>query len=616
MKKEITMYHPVLGGISLDEKFQRVLELEPFKNLAFKMQLGLSRFSRTILNGSHTRLTHSVGDLAYKREAIRIFDAKFPWLRITKEEEEVLLLASLGHDIGHLPFSHGLEPISEKSHERRTIELFGKYSKELNEIFGFDITSKTIELFERNIEIKKNGKKLKISEDLDILAIFETILIGTIDCDRMEYLTTDTLLTKGIKRDFRGIFDSLEVVLYNEKQILGYKEKALPLIVELLLTRATMYKEVYFQEETVIREKMMQILVLRQNYAENEKESLTEEGLIQWCRELLKSEFSHKIERRLASIILNPLDKKLLYKSFDNTQDFEFFLQKMKSITKREDYIFPVKKKIVVYNPDKNDIKIICNNGVVKDFVETEYGLVCKPIEINYIIADLDSAYMINEKEAGMIEELFSDNPIEIERKFIINPVQIDNEKLEHFLTSQTGIKVKNNWKEVINDDLYFKPSEDISELITFRLRKKYNGEHSAYYIKIPVNDGTTSSKREEHKFSNCKDMQEFTGLAKELLRNKSYDISEEFYLEEYIKIKTYRNKILLEVQESKVELAIDTSFYEYNGQTAQDYMIECELKEGEQLSLWYLSKVINDLSVEETKQSKLRRAEKDFKLR
>ena len=111
-KKETIVVHPLFGKIRIEEKFQRVLELKPFRDLACKSQLGTKIFSNELLNTRHTRLMHSIGTMYLTEELINICEEKFEkYFTITKQDREILKLAALGHDLGHIAFSHSLEEI-------------------------------------------------------------------------------------------------------------------------------------------------------------------------------------------------------------------------------------------------------------------------------------------------------------------------------------------------------------------------------------------------------------------------------------------------------------------------------------------------------------------------
>lgn len=185
---ETSVIHPVFGRIRIKEKFAEVLELKPFRELAYKSQLGTKSLGKVTLNAKHTRLMHSIGVMYLTEELLDICEKKFSkYFEIAQRDKEILQLAALGHDIGHVAFSHSLEDRNMKTHEQRTIEYFEEYADIINEIFGYDIVSNVIKIYKDNINIKRQGNQFKMEDELNILFIFKSLLIGSIDCDRILY---------------------------------------------------------------------------------------------------------------------------------------------------------------------------------------------------------------------------------------------------------------------------------------------------------------------------------------------------------------------------------------------------------------------------------------------
>lgn len=102
--------------------------------------------------------------------------------------------------------------------------------------------------------------------------------------------------------------------------------------------------------------------------------------------------------------------------------------------------------------------------------------------------------------------------------------------------------------------------------------------------------------------------------LVKSLFNSKGYNI-ENIQVTEGVKINTERYKNLVKVQESIIEIACDFSTYEYAGRKAYGMMLECELKEGDDISLWYLSKHLKNNGFIETNESKETRAKKTLEI-
>ena len=138
-------------------------------------------------------------------------------------------------------------------------------------------------------------------------------------------------------------------------------------------------------------------------------------------------------------------------------------------------------------------------------------------------------------------------------------------------------------------------------------MRHRTTGAEKSYYLKMPADDGTSITKRHENKY-HCQSREEFLELVKSLFNSKGYNI-EDIQVTEGVKIKTERYKNLVKVQDSIIEIACDFSTYEYSGKKEYGMMLECELKEGDDISLWYLSKHLKNNGFVETNESKETRA-------
>lgn len=148
------MNHPCFEKIRFDAKFAKILQLKPFRDLSHKSQLGTKSLSTHFVNAKHTRFLHSIGVYYLTSLLLKTCEEKFSnYMEITQQDKEILLLAALGHDIGHVAFSHSLEMRDMITHEQRTIDLFNQYSKEINEIFEYDIVSQVIQILKNNIII-------------------------------------------------------------------------------------------------------------------------------------------------------------------------------------------------------------------------------------------------------------------------------------------------------------------------------------------------------------------------------------------------------------------------------------------------------------------------------
>lgn len=602
--KEFTVVHPVLGKIRVEEKFARVLEIEEFRQLAFKTQLGMVMFSSKYINARHTRYMHSIGVMHLTEKLLDCCKEKFGgYISITDADRETLKLAALGHDVGHYAFSHSLEERSTKTHEERTIEIFELHKKEINDIFGYNIVEQVIAIYKNNIAVKRQGVNAKTGEELNILFILTSLLIGTIDCDRMEYLMTDKFMVTGEKTNFTEIFDYITIVLLNDVPVVGFKKEAVPIIEDMLIKRLDQYQEIYYEEETVMLEMVLKKFLSKTGwYEEQEKmESLSENDILE---ELTYGSCTWGDYEREKEIILDgKRDDDLLLKKFEDSQQYEYFLKRLNSLTERRDIITTTHRKTAVYNPRKNKVYIKDDDGIVKDIMQVSRKIKEDLfINLSFIMVDLNSDNKVNEEEAKKIRALFNDNPVEIEKKFVPKDNSINAWEYLNDICDGT-------WEKTVNADVYFEPCTPIPEGVVMRYRK--NDEKSSYYIKIPTNDGTSITKREEYEYKECT-LEKFLELAKELFKIKYSDWkNDKLEVKEGVKITTVRYKTLVTIQNSIIEIAHDFSMYEYNGIIKNGDMVECELKDGDDLALWYLAKKLKEKGFDETNESKLTRAKK-----
>lgn len=617
-EKAVTVQHPLFGVIRLNEKFAKVMELKPFQELGFKSQLGTKVLSKELLNAKHTRLMHSVGVMYLTRNLLDACEKKFSkYFTITEEDRETLELAALGHDIGHIAFSHSLEERSFKTHEERTIEYFEEYAEEINNIFGYNITSKVISIYKNNVDIKEQGINKKMEENLNILFIFTSLLMGTIDCDRMEYIMSDRYMALGEKVDFTDIFSYITIVLLNDSPTVGFEREAVPTIENMLTTRFDQYDYIYYESDSTLIEMALKKYQKEAKWSEEYVTSAMEFEILSELRKTLKEGNKESILYRLAQIILEGKRENIFFKKFKDDRQYAHFLQRLYSITNRRDIISVDKKKASIYNPEKNKVYIKDEDGVIKDITEVSLKITQLSVNFRYIMVDIDEVYHLTQKEIDAIKALFEDNPVEIEKKFIfpeeLKTFGILKNIKDKILSTMTGIESIGDWNMVKNEDLYYNPIGLAQSGIAMRHRKTKTSE--SYYIKIPTDDGTSITKREEYEYKNCNSLEAFLDLATSLFESKNFYLEETLSVEEGIKIKTTRVKTLIGLQGSIIEISCDFSTYEYKGKTAKGNMLECELKEGEDLSLWYLTKHLEKFGFIETNESKQKRAKKALEI-
>jgi len=248
------------GDRHLDETDMIAWELlntAEFQRLRRIRQLG---FAELVFPGAtHNRFAHSIGVYHMARQLVEIIarrqDSRDP------DRERITLLAALLHDVGHGPFSHAFELVSEKvgpcrRHERWSVEIV-QGDTEVNRV----LRSVDGELPQRIGELLADGKP----ED-----VYGTIVSSQFDADRLDYIQRDRLMT-GVRFgyiDLDWLFDCLEVgkITYGkddpvEASCFYFGPKGMQVAEEYLEARFRLYRTVYMHKTTRAAERMLQALL-------------------------------------------------------------------------------------------------------------------------------------------------------------------------------------------------------------------------------------------------------------------------------------------------------------------------------------------------------------------
>ena len=225
---------PVHNIISLDESKPEdrlivdLIDSAEFQRLRRIKQLGLAMY--TYQGAEHSRFTHSLGVMHVMTRALELLGSHHP---ISEESRVVGRAGALLHDLGHGPLSHVVENVFRFHHEDWTRRIVLDRSTEVNQILrGFDNTlpEKLASLYQHNYSP----------------AFVSQLVSSQLDCDRMDYLLRDSLMT-GAKY---GMYD-LEWVLHALRldeacDRIYVESKGLFAVEEYLQARYYMFRQVYF----------------------------------------------------------------------------------------------------------------------------------------------------------------------------------------------------------------------------------------------------------------------------------------------------------------------------------------------------------------------------------
>lgn len=178
-------------------------------------------------------------------------------------------IAALLHDIGHTPFSHIIEDALKDAYTKNEgnsdysdfIETMKPYLKNrhLHEEIGDNITNKIFEELEKEY---KNNKELlyikivvlEIFNDKNIFKCLHRIIDGSVDCDRLDYVTRDSV-NSGIdsgKIDYKRIINEMKILKHKTNfYIFCFQKKSINSIEDFFKRRLELYKNIIYHHRVI-----------------------------------------------------------------------------------------------------------------------------------------------------------------------------------------------------------------------------------------------------------------------------------------------------------------------------------------------------------------------------
>lgn len=225
---------PLHNIISLDESIPEdrlivdLIDAKEFQRLRRIRQLGLAMF--TYQGAEQSRFTHSIGVMHVMTRALNLLAAHH---RITDEARAVGRAGGLLHDLGHGPLSHVVEKVFGFHHEDWSRRIILDATTEVNQILrAFDsaLPEKLASLYRHDYSP----------------AFVSQLVSSQLDCDRMDYLLRDSLMTgaKYGQYDLEWVLHALRVDGDGDR--IYVESKGLYAVEEYLQARYYMFRQVYF----------------------------------------------------------------------------------------------------------------------------------------------------------------------------------------------------------------------------------------------------------------------------------------------------------------------------------------------------------------------------------
>ncbi|MBE3596897.1 MAG: HD domain-containing protein [Hydrogenibacillus sp.] len=241
-----------------------LIDTPEFQRLHHIRQLGLSFL--TYPGATHTRFSHSIG-VAHlmKRFLARLMDDRRsqPYAPRLSEDRMIAIAAALLHDVGHGPFSHAIEKVTDIHHE--------VWSRAV--VTGETAITRRLEAYAKGMAQEVADVIGRTHENRAIVKL----LSGQLDVDRTDYLLRDALMT-GARYgalDLEWLIHALRLgtapsrtgkdgAAAGEEVEVGLDlEKGLSIAEDFMMARFYMYQHVYLHKTTRAAELLVQHLLFR-----------------------------------------------------------------------------------------------------------------------------------------------------------------------------------------------------------------------------------------------------------------------------------------------------------------------------------------------------------------
>jgi len=230
---------PIYGFIPVhNELIFQIIEHPYVQRLRHISQMGLSYL--VYPGAHHTRFHHALGAMFLMQRAVATLRQKR--VDISGQEEEALYLAILLHDIGHGPFSHGLEGIivPNMSHEELSLAIMDRLNKEYNGALDL-----AIEIF--------TGRHTR--------KFLKQLVSGQLDMDRLDFLRRDSFYTGVAEGSISA--QRLIAMLNVVDDCLVVEEKGIHSVENFLVARRLMYWQVYLHKASLCAEHILMKIIMR-----------------------------------------------------------------------------------------------------------------------------------------------------------------------------------------------------------------------------------------------------------------------------------------------------------------------------------------------------------------
>src|SRR6266571_3741613 len=236
MNKKKLIRDAVHGDIEMSDLEVELMDTPEFQRLRGIKQLGTAYL--VFPSAVHTRFEHSLGT---SWMAHRILESVRRNQTISEDDERLIRVASLLHDITHIPFGHTLED------ERRVLPRHDKDEERVEYFLRASTVGRIL---------KREGLQDAVIETLNRDDTYQSDIVGgAISADLLDYLRRDTYFC-GLSQYYDArLFESFIVednrLVMNLEKNGMLRHDALSELVNLLRIRYTLSERVYYHHTKV-----------------------------------------------------------------------------------------------------------------------------------------------------------------------------------------------------------------------------------------------------------------------------------------------------------------------------------------------------------------------------
>lgn len=239
--KKYFLRDAIHSDIAFEQKYFELISTAEFQRLSRIKQLSSEYL--VFPTALHNRFSHSIGTFFVMGKLLQRLESALAshGVEVTSEQKDLALCSALLHDIGHGPFSHTFEKISDiRSHEQWTARILLDERTEIHHALCKNFSKGFIE---KLVGIFFGGKE----QGDNILTLISQLISSQMDADRMDYLLRDSYFT-GVSTglyDLHRLIEAMDVAKVDGRLRICVSEKYLSSIEEYIMARYYMHKEAY-----------------------------------------------------------------------------------------------------------------------------------------------------------------------------------------------------------------------------------------------------------------------------------------------------------------------------------------------------------------------------------